>query len=426
MRHRAALIVLDDVWNAADVEPFRIESKRSRLLFTTRDLGLAANFGARTFTAALFSEGEAREVLARWADVTAEKLPPQATHVIDECKHLALALAIIGAQLRGKPVEYWDVVLSYLRSADLTRIRARFPEPHTSLVRAIDVSFEALQKEDAAIARHYLALAVLLEDMTAVPVIQQTLWNVDRATAFETANRLVELSLATRDPQTGGIQLHDLQLDYVRMRYASAEPLKSIHGAIRLSMHVIREHPSEFAAQLVGRLLEFSDPTIQQFRDEITAGAPVTWLRPMWPTLHPPGELLLRTMAGHRGPVSGVAVTLDGKRAVSASRDKTLKVWDLEEWARVKNTRWAFRSRQCRRAPTERKSGHFGFERSDLETMGPGEWPRPAYVQTSIVGHCTQRDSERQTSRVGVKRRSSESMGPGERLRGIHSSGRFQ
>ena len=38
----------------------------------------------------------------------------------------------------------------------------------------------------------------------------------------------------------------------------------------------------------------------------------------------------LRTLRGHSDSVTGVAVTADGKRAVSASWDKTLKVWDLE------------------------------------------------------------------------------------------------
>jgi WD40 repeat protein len=37
----------------------------------------------------------------------------------------------------------------------------------------------------------------------------------------------------------------------------------------------------------------------------------------------------LRTLKGHAGPVRAVAVTPDG-RAVSASDDSTLKVWELE------------------------------------------------------------------------------------------------
>ena len=38
----------------------------------------------------------------------------------------------------------------------------------------------------------------------------------------------------------------------------------------------------------------------------------------------------LRTLDGHSGCVYGVAVTADGQRAVSASEDKTLKVWELD------------------------------------------------------------------------------------------------
>jgi hypothetical protein len=38
----------------------------------------------------------------------------------------------------------------------------------------------------------------------------------------------------------------------------------------------------------------------------------------------------LRTLEGHGHGVRAVAVTPDGRRAVSASRDRTLKVWDLE------------------------------------------------------------------------------------------------
>ena len=43
----------------------------------------------------------------------------------------------------------------------------------------------------------------------------------------------------------------------------------------------------------------------------------------------PPGVSLRHTLTGHSNAINGVAVTADGRRAVSAS-DKTLKVWDLE------------------------------------------------------------------------------------------------
>ncbi len=37
----------------------------------------------------------------------------------------------------------------------------------------------------------------------------------------------------------------------------------------------------------------------------------------------------LRTLEGHSDSLCAVAVTADGKRAVSASSDKTLRVWNL-------------------------------------------------------------------------------------------------
>jgi WD40 repeat protein len=220
-------------------------------------------------------------------------------------------------------------VLGLLRRADLARIKAQFPNyPHADLFRAVQVSVDAL---GPSARQCYLALAVLLDDMPAAPYVQRTLWNLDDGAALETAEQFVSLSLAQRDADSGGIRLHDLQLDYVRAQYSDREALELIHGAVRLSSHVIESDPNQFASQLVGRLLPHIDsPVIRQFTASLAHAAPGSWLRPLVPGLQPPGTGLLRTLVGHAASVSGVAVTADGKRAVSASWDKTLKIWDLE------------------------------------------------------------------------------------------------
>jgi WD40 repeat protein len=348
MRERAALIVVDDVWWPTDVEPFRAESPRSRLLFTTRDASIAAAVGAEEHVAGLLTGGQAKDLLAKCCVKNLAELPAEAETILLECGGLPLAVAMIGAMLRGRPAANWKHVGYLLRRADLAKIKAQFPNyPHTDLLRAIQVSVEAL---DPKARDRYLALAVLLEDMPIHPVVQQTLWGVGEQEVLETAERFVDLSLAqrvvveeeaNRRGEGGGIRLHDLQLDYIRAQYPDREALDLIHGAVRLSSHVIERDPRQFASQMVGRLLpniNSGEPLlcVQEFTSGLIAGAPRPWLRPLQPSLSAPGTALVRTLAGHFSGVSDVAVTRDGRRAVSASRDRTLRVWNLETGREVR------------------------------------------------------------------------------------------
>jgi len=320
---KAALIVIDDIWSKADLDPFLAESPRSRFLFTTRDAAIARFSGAREHRVDLLDDPQARELLALWAGA----LAPAADYILRECGGLPLALSTVGALLRGATPAEWPDTAALLRNADLAAIEDQLPPGQQSFFRAIDVSVKALPPE---IQQRYCKLAVLLEDMPAPLPILQTLWNCDEAESRRIARRLADRSLAQRDDESA-IRLHDLQLDYVRARYPDPEALALIQGAVRLSAHVIDKDPHQFASQVLGRLLPHRDvPAIQQFIDEIAAGAPRPWLRPLHPALHPPGTPLLRTLEGHTHYVPGVAVTADGRRAVSTSADKTLKVWDLE------------------------------------------------------------------------------------------------
>jgi WD40 repeat protein len=320
---KAALIVIDDIWSKADLDPFLAESPRSRFLFTTRDASIARFTGAREHRVDLLDEPQSRELLALWAG----SLAPAADDILRECGGLPLALSTVGALLREATPAEWPDTVNLLRNADLAAIEDQLPPGQGSFFRATDVSVKALPPE---IEQRYCKLAVLLEDMPAPLPILQTLWNVDGAEARRIARRLADRSLAQRDSESA-IRLHDLQLDYVRARYPDREALALIHGAIRLAAHVIAKDPRQFASQVLGRLLPYRDaPAIQQFIGEIAAGAPRPRLRPLHPALHPPGTPLLRTLEGHSDSVTGVAVAPDGKRVVSASADKTLKVWDLE------------------------------------------------------------------------------------------------
>jgi WD40 repeat protein len=106
--------------------------------------------------------------------------------------------------------------------------------------------------------------------------------------------------------------------------------LQLVQSAIRLSSHVLARDSRQLAGQLVGRLFSNTAPGIQALLKQTSESKAWPWLRPLTPSLTAAGGHLIRTLEGHTSTVRAVAVTPDGCRAVSASDDRTLRLWDLE------------------------------------------------------------------------------------------------
>ncbi len=310
-----------------------VEAPRSRFLFTTRNKTIVRAKTDRYYAADVLSSDEARDLLALCAHVKIERLPPaESAAIIEDCGGLALALAQIGGSLRGLPAYEWSYTVDHLKNADVSALQAQLPTGQDNFFKSLAVSLDAIR--DETLRERYRTLAVLLEDVPAPLTVLRTLWAASESEARQTARYFVDRSLATwesdGDPAQG-IKLHDLQLDYVRAGYPNQESLQLIHEATRLSSHVLQNNPEQYSSQLTGRLCGLKSNTeIAQFVTQISAAAPKPWLQSRYPALHPPGTPLVRTLEGHADSVWGVAVTEDGRRAVSASHDSTLKVWDLE------------------------------------------------------------------------------------------------
>jgi WD40 repeat protein len=119
--------------------------------------------------------------------------------------------------------------------------------------------------------------------------------------------------------------------DYDFLPDALGLPL--VQSAIQLSAHILVQDKKQLAGQLLGRLLSYEVPEIQTMLEQAKQWKAVPWLRPLTPSLRSPGEPLHRTLTGHNKSVLAVAVTLDGERIISASEDKTLKVWNFKSGA---------------------------------------------------------------------------------------------
>lgn len=105
--------------------------------------------------------------------------------------------------------------------------------------------------------------------------------------------------------------------------------LRLVQSTFRLSAHVLNQDKTQLAGQLLGRLLERKSSKVWPMLEQIKQWKGAPWLRPLTSSFTQPGGQLLRTLQGHTGGVSAVALTPDGRYAVSASWDKTLKVWDV-------------------------------------------------------------------------------------------------
>jgi hypothetical protein len=216
LEHRNCLLVLDDVWSVAHVEAFmNVLGQRCRLLLTTRDGAVSAAIGAQEHRLDVLDTMEALTLLADWSEQAVPMLPTQAEMVAVECGNLPLALAMIGALVRGRP-DRWENVLHKLRNADLERIGLQFPNyPYADLLRTIQVSVEALPPD---VQPRYDEFSVFPAD-TAIPeAALAVLWETHGMSRYDTqdiVDLLVTRSLARRD-EDGNLTLHDLQYDYVR------------------------------------------------------------------------------------------------------------------------------------------------------------------------------------------------------------------
>ncbi len=121
-----------------------------------------------------------------------------------------------------------------------------------------------------------------------------------------------------------------VNLDEAGLSSDAVQSLLLLQGALRLSAHALSQDLRQLPSQLTGRLTGFDITRIQGLLELTHDQRTGAWLRPLTGDLDAPGDAVLRTLVGHTAPVAAVAVTPDGRLAVSGSEDKTLHVWDIE------------------------------------------------------------------------------------------------
>jgi WD40 repeat protein len=126
--------------------------------------------------------------------------------------------------------------------------------------------------------------------------------------------------------------VHALDDDYdLSLRQGNpSESLPLIQRALRLSAHVLADHPSEFPSQLTGRLLESYHPEIADFLARVRDQWSLPWIRPCTASLVTVDDPIERTLTGHTEDILAQVMTHDGRYVITGSKDMSIRIWDLQ------------------------------------------------------------------------------------------------
>ncbi|MGB8166220.1 MAG: TIR domain-containing protein [Chthoniobacteraceae bacterium] len=218
---RSVLVVLDDAWHVAQLEPF-IDAlgPSGRLLVTTRLGELATATGATAVELGMLSPQAAAQHLADWSGVTPDALPAEAHEVAKECGYLPFALALNGAMhLQGVT---WTDLLQALRTSEIDYAEQRLKGyPYPTVLKSIKVSMDALDAEDAAAGARLRELAAFQPDAGTPEAAVAILWGHTAASEARHVSKMLTrlagkaLLRLEGQPPARRVVLHDLQRDYL-------------------------------------------------------------------------------------------------------------------------------------------------------------------------------------------------------------------
>ncbi len=111
------------------------------------------------------------------------------------------------------------------------------------------------------------------------------------------------------------------------------EILQIIRDALVLSVNTLEQYPDQLIAQLLGRLMYFTQPEIVRLVQQVE-NHPAPYLVPRNSVLMPPTQKLVRTLEGHEERVKAlvtVPLNEDSDQSfliISGGEDRFIKIWD--------------------------------------------------------------------------------------------------
>ena len=178
---KCILLVVDDVWNPAHLEPFRVGGDKSRVMVTTREARIP---DAEIHSLDVMDEGQALALMTqKIKEPLSEGARRQALDFAGRVGYLPLALELAASQIEDgvtwqELLEDFTDELSRLESLDIYG-RAEMPNDEKrrkySLLACFNLSLKQLSAEQL---RQFAWLGAVPEDVSLTREMAETLWQV--------------------------------------------------------------------------------------------------------------------------------------------------------------------------------------------------------------------------------------------------------
>lgn len=236
LEERDILLVLDDVWNAADLKPFLQGGSRCARLITTRDAGtLPPN--AQKIAVDEMAKSEAVKLL-HYMLPDGEKAAFE--RLAERLGYWPLLLKLVNGALRDAVLDFHQSLVEALADMNqgldeggLTIFDVENTTDRSKAVRTtIELSLSRLSSEEK---KRFEQLIIFPEDIDIPLETVGRLWSISGIFTRKLCGRLFNMSLLLEyNLETGTLRLHDVVRDYLKQPL----PKPELHGKLLDSYHL--------------------------------------------------------------------------------------------------------------------------------------------------------------------------------------------
>jgi hypothetical protein len=213
LQHKACLLLVDDVWESSQIDPwFLVGGPRCLLLITTRSLDVADGIGATAIELLSMTAQEGLSLIERWNGALPAADREIALALGDEVGWLPLALELMAAQAKGLG---WPTYRDLWRTQRLTALKRgrRRTGPEHSVADSFALSYSRLNDD----ADFYKRLAVFGANTLFPATAAAALWDMSEAEARQLLRDLSNQALLTPvgPPADARYTLHSLLHEFL-------------------------------------------------------------------------------------------------------------------------------------------------------------------------------------------------------------------